>query len=128
MAFNQDNYSRANDAIAAINRQAGNDNKFRRAIASWGAWGWLVALGAALAVGLPLTAIRTISQPRTYAPQEATKATAAQTQVAALGRIEPEGGVTDVGIPLGSIVAELLVEEGSTVRSEERRVGKECLL
>ena len=115
MAFNQDNYSRANDAIAAINRQAGNDNKFRRAIASWGAWGWLVALGAALAVGLPLTAIRTISQPRTYAPQEATKATAAQTQVAALGRIEPEGGVTDVGIPLGSIVAELLVEEGSTV-------------
>ncbi|MGB3766499.1 MAG: hypothetical protein WA947_08065 [Phormidesmis sp.] len=39
MAFNQDNYSRANDAIAAINRQAGNDNKFRRAIASWGAWG-----------------------------------------------------------------------------------------
>ncbi|MEL6813707.1 MAG: hypothetical protein AAFP03_02705, partial [Cyanobacteria bacterium J06598_3] len=102
-------------AIASLNNSPPPNHSVRGLLTQWSAWSWLIVLGVILAVGLPMIALRTISQPTNYAPQEASKAVAARSQVAALGRIEPQGGVTDVGIPLGSIVAEVLVAEGRTV-------------
>lgn len=96
-----------------------DDSPQRSGLPRWSAWSWAIALGALLAVGLPLIALRNVTQPSTYSPQKAEKAVPAQAQAAALGRLEPEGGVLDVGIPIGSIVEDLLVEEGDTVIEDQ---------
>lgn len=86
---------------------------------SWRQWKWVLIVGGVVAIGVPLLGIRSLLQPRNYVPVQAEKAVPARTLVSALGRLEPKGGVLDVGIPLGSIVETVLVQAGDQVTEGE---------
>lgn len=84
---------------------------------SWLRWTLLAFLGAALFFGgatvkrwLPVADSKKDSK-----PAASVTAAADEKIVAALGRIEPEGGILSIAAPAGLTVAELKVAEGQTV-------------
>lgn len=101
--------------LSTFDDQLYGESQMPKVSSFWGQWKWAIIVGSVIAVGLPLIGIRAFLQPRTYEPIQAEEAVPVRTQVSALGRLEPKGGVLDVGMPLGSIAEAVLVIEGDQV-------------
>ncbi|MGD1905237.1 MAG: efflux RND transporter periplasmic adaptor subunit [Leptolyngbyaceae cyanobacterium] len=80
---------------------------------------WWVIGALVISAGLAFTAVRLITQNRQAETTEVEPASPQQVQVAALGRIEPQGRVVDVVPAEGGRLERLLVEEGDQVESEQ---------
>ncbi|MEM1252402.1 MAG: efflux RND transporter periplasmic adaptor subunit [Cyanobacteria bacterium P01_H01_bin.21] len=78
----------------------------------WIGMGILLLMGSA-----SLLALRSVSQSRQAALEEAAKPPPERVDVAALGRIEPKSEVIDVAAPETGILGKLLVDEGVQVES-----------
>ncbi len=79
---------------------------------------WLIG-ALVLAAGISFTAVRLLSQRRQAETTEAVPALPKQLQVAALGRIEPQGRVVDIVPAEGGRLERLLVKEGDQVEAEQ---------
>jgi HlyD family secretion protein len=80
---------------------------------------WWVIGALVISAGLAFTAVRLITQNRQAETTDVEPAPPQQVQVAALGRIEPQGRVVDVVPAEGGRLERLLVKEGDAVEAEQ---------